>query len=654
MTALLGQEAVGVALLDREYRYVRINAALARLNGATPEEHRGRTVADVLPPDTAGRIVELVDEVLAGRPVVDFEISAPDAEGVERLFVISYLPVIAEEGIVGVLGLVSDRTARRRAEAQLEAARHRLYLTLEGTGTGTFEFEAATGRVRWSENMGPLYGRPRGWSPGTYDEYVGTVHPDDREPLGADVRRAIAEGGGYEREFRALMPDGGWAWRQSQVHALKGADGTTHTLVGLVQDIEARKRRERRTEYLSQATLALSQSLDADATLQRLADLAVPELGDWCAVVLQPAPGTFDILTVAHREPEKVRLARTLQERYPPDPDAPTGTPAVMRTGRSELYPAITDDLLVAAARDPDHLQLMRELNLGSLMTVPLVARGRTLGAMTFAYGRNRPPYGQADLELAEDLGRRAGLALDNARLYETVRSTAVTLQRSLLPGDLPPVEGWDVAARYLPGEAGAAVGGDWYDAFFLPEGTVALVVGDVMGRGIPAATGMSRLRSALQAQLFETGDPAAAAERLDDLVSALRIVPFATLLAVVLDPATGAVRICTAGHPPPLLQGPDTGFLPVSTGPPVGARLGPRQVSAGTVGFGQTLMLYTDGLVEARESPLDRRLELLRQTAGTGATSADELVDRAIEGMLGRTPPDDVAVLAVRRRPRG
>jgi hypothetical protein len=417
-----------------------------------------------------------------------------------------------------------------------------------------------------------------------------------------------------------------------------------------VHDIEAHKRREHRAEFLSQVSLELSQSLDAGATLQRLARLAIPELGDWCAVVLQPSPRKYDLLAVAHRDPAKIRLARTYQQRYPADPDAPRGTPAVIRTGESELLPVVTDDMLVAGAQDEEHLAMMRGLDLGSMMIVPLVARGRTLGAMTFAYGQGRPTYGQADLELAEDLGRRAGLALDNARLYETVRNSAVTLQRSLLPDELPHIEGWDIAARYFPGEAGAAVGGDWYDLFALPGGTFALVVGDVMGRGIPAATGMSRLRSALQAHLYDTWDPAAAVERLDDLVSALRIVSFATLLAVVLDPRTGEVRVCTAGHPPPLLHGPDTRFLFVDTGPPVGARVGPRVASAGVVAPGETLVLYTDGLVEAREAPLDRRLELLRQVAGTAPTAVDDLVDRAIDEMLGPTPPDDVAVIAVQR----
>ncbi len=650
--SLIAQETIGVALIDAEYRYVRINAALAAMNGLPAEEHLGRTVREVLPAETADRAEALLAQVLGGTPIADHEIAVPDAGGVERTIIASYLPVPAGNGIGGVLALIVDSTARLAAEEALASARQRLYLALEGTGTGTFEYDIATDVVTWSDTMGPLYGREPGWSPRTIDEYREIVHLEDREPLELAIARAVEQGTGYEREFRVRHPDGSLHWRLSQVHVLRGGDGAPSVLVGLVHDIEARKRRERRAEFLARAGLALAESLDAASTLQHVVELAVDELADWCSVTVEPRPGEYELLAVAHRDPERIALARELLTRYPPQAGASDGVAAVIGTGRAELVARITDAMLAAGAQDARHLELLRGLGLASLMIVPLVARGRTLGALTFASGPGGRAYSAEDLALAEELGRRAGLALDNSRLYEAVHGAAMTLQRSLLPAGLPAVPGWQAASRYLPGEAGAAVGGDWYDLFELPNGSFALVVGDVMGRGIPAAAGMGRLRSALQANLFDSWDPATALERLDDVVQALRIVPFATALAAVLEPSTGDVRVCSAGHPPPLLRGAETRFLEAPPGPPIGARLTPRRASAPTVQPGESLVLYTDGLVEARESPLDARLALLRDVvhAGPRDESAGALLERTLARMLGPTTPDDVAVVAVRR----
>ncbi|MFL5992565.1 MAG: PAS domain S-box protein [Rubrobacteraceae bacterium] len=189
-----------------------------------------------------------------------------------------------------------------------------------------------------------------------------------------------------------------------------------------LREADGRRERKRAAEalrFLSEASAELTSSLDYRATLARVARLAVPQLADWCAVDVREEDGSTHQLAVEHENPEKVAWAHELQQRYPPDADAAWGVAEVLRSGRSELYPEVMDEMLVGAARDPEHLRLMRRMSFTSAMIVPLVARGRTLGAITLVSAESGRRYERADLEMAEELARRAALAVDNARLYD-------------------------------------------------------------------------------------------------------------------------------------------------------------------------------------------------------------------------------------------
>jgi PAS domain S-box-containing protein len=206
-----------------------------------------------------------------------------------------------------------------------------------------------------------------------------------------------------------------------------------------LREVEERRRAEKALHFLSEASTELSSSLDYRSTLARVARLTVPRLADWCAVDVVEEDGGVHRLAVEHQDPEKVAWAHKLQERYPPDEDAPRGLFEVLRSGRSDVYPEIPDQMLVAAARGPEHLRIMRELGFTSAMIVPLVARGRTLGAITLVSAESGRRYGRADLELAEELASRAALAVDNARLYDAAqreiseRKRAETRYRTLV-----------------------------------------------------------------------------------------------------------------------------------------------------------------------------------------------------------------------------
>jgi serine/threonine-protein kinase RsbW len=290
----------------------------------------------------------------------------------------------------------------------------------------------------------------------------------------------------------------------------------------------------------------------------------------------------------------------------------------------------------------------------GGLALLPLRARGHTLGALTIrsAAGEDWSPLIGDDL--AREIASRAAVILDNAVLYEHEREVSHTLQLGLLGGTPPPFEHITVSAAYRPGTAALEVGGDWYDAFTLPSGAVALVVGDVVGHGLEAAVAMGQLRGAVRA-LAQTTGPARLLERLDAFVETVPTAATATLAYVELDPADGEIRYACAGHPPPLVASADgrTRFLWEGRSPPLGATLGDRDDASDRLEEGETLVLYTDGLVERRSEGIDEGLERLERatllSSGSAATHADDICD----ALLGRDEQDDdVCVLTMRRVP--
>ena len=290
-----------------------------------------------------------------------------------------------------------------------------------------------------------------------------------------------------------------------------------------------------------------------------------------------------------------------------------------------------------------------------SLVVLPLRARGRSLGALTLraAPGPNWKPVIAG--AVAREIAGRAALALDNALAYEKERDVSHALQLGLLGGALPEFENVVVSPAYRAGTAALEVGGDWYDAFPLLSGSVALVVGDVVGHGLEAAVAMGQLRGAVSA-LAQTSSPAELLDRLDAFVETVPSAATATLAFVDLDSATGELRYACAGHPPPLVVSPrgSARFLWDGRSAPLGSMLGDSRAEAvDYLDEGETLVLYTDGLVERRSETIDVGLERLADVARLGAlgapTLADEICDALIEG---RAQDDDVCVLTIHRIP--
>lgn len=414
---------------------------------------------------------------------------------------------------------------------------------------------------------------------------------------------------------------------------------------------EAADRQSAKLAFLADASTELASSLDYQATLSNVARLAVPTFADWCAIDVVD-DGRLRRVSVAHVDPAKVQLAQELAERYPPDPDAPNGAWNVMRTGQSELIPVITDEILVASAVDEEQLQLARDLHLRSALTVPLVARGRVLGVITWVSAESERIFTDEDLALAEDLAKRAAIAIDNAELHSETLAAAIHLQHAVLPDAMPHVPGWEVAGHYSP-SGRTEVGGDFYDAVPLPDGRLAIFVGDVMGRGVTAAAAMAQMRAAVRAYIAVDPTPEAVMAKLDAMFAQFPTDQLVTLVYAVADPAQDLLLVCNAGHPPPVVLRADGSSeqLPAADGAPLAVLPQRRRQTSVPFHVGDTVLAFTDGLIERRDEDIDAGQDrVLGALASLAAQDLSVALDDVVEQMRDPDRDDDVAALAARR----
>jgi len=394
------------------------------------------------------------------------------------------------------------------------------------------------------------------------------------------------------------------------------------------------RRDAEREHFLAEAGVLLAGSLEARATLAALTRLAVPRLADWCSVSL-PARDSIDTVAVAHRDPAKVALVDDLVKRFPAHPSDETGAAAVLRTGLPEFTPLVTDELIDAAVPDQELRSLVKALGLVSVMTVPITARGRTLGVLSLASSESGRHFDEEDLAFAQDVASRAGLAIDNVLLYQRTQYIATTLQSSLLPAKLPDIPGVDVAARFRAAGEGVEVGGDFYDLFALPgDSGWAAVLGDVCGKGPEAASLTALARYTVRAEADASG-PAEVLSRVNQAIINQRgDSRFLTLVSVWMHHGiTGLhARIARGGHTPSLVvraNGRIESFTPAGT--LLGVFPDAAFEEAGfTLAPGDSLVLYSDGVTEARSPSGDffgtKRLVALLET--TRQASASELAD--------------------------
>lgn len=408
-----------------------------------------------------------------------------------------------------------------------------------------------------------------------------------------------------------------------------------------------------RLALLADATTRLSASLEPRQVLQALADTVVPALGTWMAVVmptdltgsLRPegaGDGGLRVVLARHAQAGRSSELAALLEVLPLHVEDESGPGLVLRTGGAHWIeaPATLSGLLPCQA-DRDRLE---GLVSGPLLTVPLSSRGRRLATMTVL----APPTGQLDRELLGDLAGRAAVALENALLYGDERRTGLTLQRSLLPREVPQLPDIAVAVRYLPGATGAYVGGDWYQGIRV-DGALVLAIGDVMGHGMQSAARMGQLRAIVATLALEGHGPGALLSRLASSVDELLDLELATLLVARYDPTARTLALASAGHPP-VLHAPldrEPYFVDVEPGPPLGTFPGTYPEVVLPLADRDTVVLFTDGLVETRDADLGAGLERLRKALVELRLPPEAVADHVLRTMgVAGGGSDDVALM--------
>jgi serine/threonine-protein kinase RsbW len=416
---------------------------------------------------------------------------------------------------------------------------------------------------------------------------------------------------------------------------------------------EETARQAERAAFLLEAARLLAGAADLTETVERLAGLAVERLADLCVIDLVSEEGLVRA-AARHRDPRLQPLADEVRAR--PLTTRRDTHPSVraLREGRTQWLRSVDRAFIASVASDQGHRQAAEGMDLASIIAVPLLSDGRRLGVVTLCADRTRDPFTSADVEVAEQLGLQVALVVAKAQRYELDVRTSHTLQANLLPPHPPAVEGLALAVRYLAATYGVEVGGDFYDVVRLPDAQVALAVGDVVGHDITAAATMGQLTSVYRALLVDRPSPSAMIDRLQASWSLLGLQRMATAQFATLDPATGQLRIASAGHLPPLLiTAGHAEFLPVAPSRMLGAPPAPAPALewAGVLPAGATLVLFTDGLVESRSADIDAGLaHLLAAAVDAGTSDPDELCDRLLADLTGVHRADDIALLALTR----
>jgi PAS domain S-box-containing protein len=653
-----------IITIDHEGKVTEFNPAAEKTFGYLRDDALGREMAElIIPPylrdrHRAGLAHYLATGVgpLLGKRV---ELTAVRADGTEFPAEVT-ISRVDLPGPPVFTGYVRDITHRQQAEQRLRESRERLRLAVEAGRLGTWHYDIDAGTVTWDQILEGIFGLRLGAFGGTFEEYAERLHPDERDWILETVDHARESGSDFEIEHRVVWPDGSVHWIQGRGLCIKDFAGRVVAMSGVAADITARKRIEQAERFLSEAGPLLAASIgDFEETLGRVAHLVVPEMADWCSIDMLQPDGSIRQVVVAHVDPEKVKLAREFRDRYPPDPSAPAGVPRVLRTGQPEMLSDIPDALLEESAPDPGFLHILRGLGLRSVLIVPMVARGRTLGAMTLVAAESGRRYDQTDLAFAQEVARRAALAVDNAHLVQELRRVATQLQESLLPPTLPDIDGMEIEGRYRWGGQGNEVGGDFYDAFETGDGSWALTIGDVCGKGVEAAVVTSLARHTLRAVALQERKPSAILEHLNQAVMQQRTDHmFCTVCYVRLKPDEGGARltVCAAGHPLPLVLRADGS---VETAGVPGALLGifpDPELTDSVVDLcpGDALVLFTDGVLEERRKNgeifgRERLASILASCSGKNARAIAEAIESAVVGFAPEAPRDDVALLVVR-----
>ncbi|MFF4014893.1 SpoIIE family protein phosphatase [Streptomyces sp. NPDC001843] len=668
-TGLLDMLSVAAVVLDTDGRIVFWTPQAEELFGYTADEALGQYAARLLiRPEHLKSVLSLFADVLeTGRSWAGaFPVRHKDGDS--RLMEFRTMRLLNDLGDVFALGIAAEHTLLQRVETDL-ALCDRL---ISQSPIGLALLDPELRYLLVNPALERIDGIPA-------EDHIGrrlreTLPFSDVGTIESALRQVLTTGTPLLDQYHVgrppTDPDQDHAWSLS-FYRLEDPGGRTLGAAASVVDVTERHRAateadraRRRLALIADASTRVGTTLEVEETAHELADIAIPGLADVVAVdVLDEAlacrrtrkptggPELFRALALRASHPTVA-----LRAADPPgDLAAYDGDRLVtlcVHTGRPVMVKHVEEKDLPRIARDAEAATLLARAGVHSYLAVPLVAHGEVLGALDLKRTRNPLPFDEDDVVLAGELASRAAVAIDNARWFQSVRNTALTLQRSLLPDHPPHHTGLELASRYQPAQATSEVGGDWYDVITLADDKTALVVGDVMGNGIDAAATMGRLRTATCAYADLDLAPDAVLQHLDKITCDLEHY-IVTCLYAVYDPRTRQCRLANAGHMPPALARP--GRPAVLLDLPAGAPLGVGGISFETTTTdldpGDLLVLYTDGLVETRYHPIDDRLNMLLSFLDEPHRPLEETCDLLLYGLRHPDDHDDVALLVARTR---
>jgi PAS domain S-box-containing protein len=527
---------------------------------------------------------------------------------VEHLVAASLLLYVFFVKINDLLVRLASRNRRLTERTQVDAAaiaegeqRYRLLTNalpqLIWTTDGRGEVDYVNDR--WTEYAGLNLAQSQraGW--------FNAVHLDDRAAVRTQWQRALEAGEPLTLEYRICeRASGRYRWFLINALAIRDPRGKITRWIATSTDIDAAKRIEERESFLALVGDRLAASIDIATTLNTVKRFAVPQLGDWCQIDLIDDDGRFVPAAVASVNAAETELLETLVG-HSVEPATQEALERIVARGEPVVIAA--PQQFAGTLPNLRDRAVYRRIRASSAIIVPLWNGESGIGTLSLVFAGERK-ISADDIGLARDFARRAALALEHARLYERERSTADALQRAMLPAQLPMLEHVKFSASYSAASESQRVGGDFYDAFELPDGRVALTIGDVTGHGLQAAVIMGEIRQALRAAAFERAEPSAILDRASRLLVASGRTLFVTAIFGVLDTQTGRFAYSTAGHPPPLLFDGERVIRLKSSGLPIGLREDDGVDFSLTLHAPCTLTLFTDGLIEFARDPRTRR----------------------------------------------
>ena len=661
---------------------VYVNPAFEKISGYATDEVRGRNCRFLQADDRDQSALDELRVALREKRECRVVLRNYRKDGTPFWNELYVSPVHDEDGrLTNFVGVQNDISERRRIEEVLRESEERFRATFEHAAIGAAQVGIDGRWLRVNRRLCEIVGYER--EELLERTFQDTTHPDDLEGDLAQMRLLLeGELQTYTMEKRYLRKGGPEVWVNLTVSLVRDASGKPAYFIAVVEDISERKKTEeerdlllvreqlaraeavaarRRLTLLAAAGPALAASLDYEQTLEDITRLLVPELADWCLLDIVEDDGSVNQLAAAHAEEEKEVLLGRLKEHRRFGEEASGSTAEVLRTGQSVLLPDLPDATFYERELEGEHLEIVTRLEPRSLMCVPLLARGKTRGAITLVSSRLDRRYDEEDLLLAENLAYRCALAADNARLYRDHSEIARVLQRSLLPPHLPEISGVEVGAEYLPVGEANDVGGDFYDLINTVEDGWICAIGDVRGKGVEAASVMALARYTIRAVTLKDDRPSEVLAALNEAM--LRQLPedrFCTAACIRLEPQDGSagvgVEVSRAGHPPPLVlrsggmveevgcSGRVLGVFPDAELLDTSLRLMP----------GEALILYTDGVTEARSPAGDffgegRLRSLLSSCVGCDAVTLARRIKDAVVDFQEGYPRDDLAVLVLR-----